>query len=76
MSASLLTFAVLASLVVGAALYAVVALLWSELSRSDRLPLALAALVGVGLLVACAAPPLHYSDSHGIWLEQVKRGGF
>lgn len=26
--------------------------------------------------LACASPPAHYSDAHGVWLEHVKRGGW
>lgn len=32
-------------------------------------------VVALGLL-ACTSPPVHYSDSHGVWLEYVKRTGF
>lgn len=45
-------------------------------SGSARLVLLVAlSAVGVGLL-ACAAPPAHYSDAHGVWLEHVKKGGW
>lgn len=37
--------------------------------------LALVAVVALSLL-ACAAPPAHYSDAHGVWLEHVKKGGW
>lgn len=33
------------------------------------------AVLGLALL-ACAAPPVHYSDAHGVWLEHVKKGGW
>lgn len=37
----------------------------------------LVVLAAVALsLLACAAPPAHFSDAHGVWLEHVKKGGW
>lgn len=32
--------------------------------------------VVVAALSACSVPPAHYSDWHGVWLEQQKKSGF
>lgn len=43
---------------------------------SARTALLIALSVVVLGLLACTSPPAHYSDSHAVWLDYVKRTGF
>jgi hypothetical protein len=44
--------------------------------KSSVLVLFILSAVLVGSLAACAAPPIHFSDDHAIWLDRVKKSGW